>query len=240
MLPASANKPWIKCGMQSYVIGMCWVALFVCAVGCQKSTSGNDEEYLIRIGDRAVTMFDFNKALELSKTAYPHNDIQSREASRYIRIQLLNQLTEELVLLTRAAELNLHVSDAELEAAIAEIRKDYPEDAFEQTFLENAVSFDSWKKRLEIRLLMEKVVAKELESRVTITPEEVAEYYKENYQNGESAGEYGTDPEDINALIISSLRREKAEEIYKEWIKETQKLYKIEVNHELWDKVVDS
>lgn len=240
MLSVSAKKPWMRCGALSCLFWAFWVLLWCWIAGCQKSTPGNDEEYLIRLGGRTVTLFDFNKALELCKTAYPHNDIQSREAARAIRIQLLNQLTEELVLLTRAAELNLQISDAELETAIADIREDYPEDAFEQTFLENAVSFDSWKKRLKIRLLMEKVVAKELESKVSITPEEVAAYYKENYQDEAAAGEYTTETEDVNALIISNLRREKAEASYKEWIKEIQKQYKIEINQDLWDNVINS
>ena len=42
--------------------------------------------------------------------------------------------------------------------AAAEIKKDYPEDTFEKTLLEFAVSYESWETRLRNRLLMEKVV----------------------------------------------------------------------------------
>ena len=91
-------------------------------------------------------------------------------------------MIEEMILQKRAEELNIEISDAEVEKAIADIKRDYPEGVFEQTFLEHAVSYNSWKKGLKIRLLMKKVVAKELEEQITITPEDISKYYREHYK----------------------------------------------------------
>jgi hypothetical protein len=86
-------------------------------------------------------------------------------------------MTEELVIDRRAGELGIQLDDAELEAAIQEIKKDYPEDEFEQMLLESAIPFSLWKDRLRVRLLMEKVVDRELVQPVEITTQDIEDYY---------------------------------------------------------------
>jgi hypothetical protein len=69
------------------------------------------------------------------------------------------------------------LDDAELETAIQEIKADYPEDEFEQMLLESAIPFSLWKDRLRVRLLMEKVVDRELLQPVEITTQDIEDYY---------------------------------------------------------------
>ena len=93
------------------------------------------------------------------------------------------------------------------------IKKDYPEPVFNQTLLESAVSFNSWKNRLKIRLLMEKTAARELEGKIEITPDEILKCYEENQAQyvSESGNEQdqGEIKVDINEVIIKQLRRQK-------------------------------
>ena len=145
------------------------VATVLILLNCGDFNSKRDTEYLIRVGDHSVTAVDFNNALEFAKTAYPHNATQASAVNKSIRLRLFNQLIEELILLQKAGELKISVSDTEIEAAIAEIKSDYPDDTFEQTFLENAISYDIWKERITKRLIIEKVIALELEDKIAIT-----------------------------------------------------------------------
>lgn len=209
--------------------------------GCSNSGSGNDAVYLVRVGERAVTVVDFNKAFEIAKTAYPHNIIQNKEDYREAQIRLLNQMTEELILLERAMELNISVSDEEVEKSIAKIKEDYPDDqVFEQTLLEYAVSYKSWKKGLKTRLLMEKLVERELKDRIVITPDEIAKYYKGHYQGEQLTGGMSEGSKEIDAIIIQHLRRKKTEKAYKAWIEKLQKRYSIDINKKEWEKVLSS
>jgi hypothetical protein len=187
-----------------------------------------------------VTVLDFNTALEIAKTAHDHNIDLPSEDLRNAKLRLLNQLTVEMVLLERAEEIEVTVTDAELEKAVAEIKSDYPEGEFEETLLEFAVSYDSWKSRLRNRITMEKVIEKELKSRVTITAEEIAAFYKENYQGREAETESAQTSEDINESIVNQLRRKKTEETYESWIEELKGKYDIEINTQLWEKISGS
>ena len=161
--------------------------------GCADSGPEPSDEYLIRVGDSVMTVVDFNRVFELAKTAYPHNALKDPVILKTFQFRLLSQLTEEVMLLERAKEINITVSDAEVEKAISEIKKDYPEGVFEETLLEQAVSYPAWKKAMKIRLIKEKVVAKELEEHVIITAGDISNYIEN--QNKDDGLEDGLETE---------------------------------------------
>ena len=210
----------------------------IASFGCTRSEPEDQDEYLIRVGDNVVTVIDFNKAFEIAKTAYSHNMMQDPAAFKEAQLRLLNQMTEELILLERAKELNISVSEQEVDKTIAKIKSDYPDDVFEQVLLEYAVSYQSWKKGLHMRLLMEKLVERELKDQIVITAEDIEKYYEQNYKGDGLQTEFAEKSKDINEKIIKQLRRKKTEKAYKSWIDNIQKRYKIEINKEQWENIV--
>jgi FKBP-type peptidyl-prolyl cis-trans isomerase (trigger factor) len=205
--------------------------------GCMNSESNPDLEPLIRVGDRVLTVLDFNKAFEIAKTAYPHDFKDAPEYYRNARLRLLNQLVVEMIILERAEELGLSISREEINKAVKEIKSDYPEDTFEEAFLESAVSYESWEARLKNRLLMQKVIDNELKNQIVITPQDIANYYEKNYQATDTGAESIKPDKDINEKIIKHLRQQKAEQAYKTWIKELKRKYSIEINSANWEKI---
>ena len=96
---------------------------------------------------------------------------------------------------------------------------------------------DAWLNRLRTRLTMKKVIDEELKDRTSISPEDISEYYKKNYQGKELDSDATQSSEDMNEAIVKQLRREKAEQAYKTWIEELKAKYAIEINSEQWDKI---
>jgi len=209
-------------------------------LGCGEEGSGLGNEVLIRVGDRVVTVLDFNEAFEISQIESVHSASEQSEDLRKAQLRLLNELILETILLERAGEIGISVTDIELERAVAAIKSDYPPGEFEEALLEFAVSYETWESRLKTRLIMEKVTEKELENRITITPEDIAEYYKKNFQGKKGESESTSASGDINEKIVKQLRREKAEESYKTWIEELKTKYEIEINRRQWEKIVSS
>ncbi|MCJ7618586.1 MAG: SurA N-terminal domain-containing protein [Desulfobacterales bacterium] len=205
--------------------------------GCADPEAKHGDEYLIRVGERITTIDDFKRTFEIVKAAYPHNALKGSECLREARLSLLNQLVEQMIILERAIEQNIGISDSEVEEFIAGIRKDYPEGEFDKTLLEYAISYQSWKRALKKRLLIEKVIAEELEEKVIITPDNISEYYERNYERFFLNSGPKEDPANINEVIVKQLRREKFEEAYKVWIKKLKKNYKVEINRARWEEV---
>jgi hypothetical protein len=216
------------------------ISLLFLFSGCGEKGSGLGNEVLIRVGDRVVTVLDFNEAFEISKIAFVDSTSEQDEDLQEAQLRLLNELILEMILLERADEIGISVTDIELEKAVAAIKSDYPSGEFEETLLEFAVSYDTWESRLRTRLTMEKVIEKELENRITITPEDIAEYYKKNFQGKQDESDSAPAVGDINEIIVKQLRREKAEESYKTWIEVLKAKYEVKINGEQWEKIVGS
>ncbi|MFZ5571400.1 MAG: SurA N-terminal domain-containing protein [Thermodesulfobacteriota bacterium] len=224
--------------VSSVTLLIVWIALQGPAslTSCSKTPPQPKEKALLRVGNHVVTVLDFNQALELAKTAYPHNAMQNPKTAGDIKIRLLGQLTEELVLLAKAGEMNIRITDEELEKAVKEIRKDYPDKTFEDTFLENAVSYESWKEQLRRRLLMEKVVAVAYEAGIQVTAGEIAGYYKEHFR--EETAELFSE-QDVRDKIIREIRRQKAEAGYTEWVESIRNQYPVKLNQKLWQTIME-
>lgn len=217
------------------------ISLAACvAAGCGNPGTERVGEYLIRVGNRTLTVSDFNRAFEIARTAYPHNAVGASGVLTEARLRLLNQLAEELILMERAEEIGIVVSESEVEATVAKLKKDYPEGEFEQALLEYAVSYDAWKQGIRSRLIMEKVVARELGPRIEITPEDITKYYELHVQEQVDDEDSEDKTGEIDALIIKNLRREKLEEAYPPWIKELRRKYEVDINRDQWNSIIGS
>lgn len=213
-----------------------FILILAVFIGCADSETDFENEYIIRLGDRVVTVLDFNEAFEIAKTAYPHNIQADSEDLRKAKLRLLNQMIVETILLERADELGIQISEAAVQNAVDEIKSDYPEGVFEETLLEFAVSYKAWEDRLRIRLIMEKVVDQELKDQIVITPEEISRFYEDKYKE-HNLNPPEKDTKDINEAIIENLRRKKLEEAYQAWIKELKAKYTIDINKEQWKRI---
>lgn len=217
-----------------------WIGLVIGALavlGCGPSDSERTEAYLLRVGNRKITERDFLQAFELAKTAHPDSSDQSSSALQDARRKLLNEITTELIVLNRSEEVGVSVSEAELDSAIAVVRADYPPGVFEQTLSETAVPFEAWKQRMRSRLLLEKLAQAELNPRIGITPEEVADYYGQHYRGKAAAADSEEAFQKLKETIVADLRRKKLEDAFVDWINQLKEKYAVDVNSQLWEEL---
>ncbi len=234
-------KAMLMTKLLTQIIWLLGAVLFFGSIGgCTNSGSNPGNEPLIRVRDRVLTVLEFDKAFEITRSSYPQDFKEEPEDLKNAQLSLLNQLTVEMIILERAEDLGLSISNLEIDKAVSDIKSDYPEDTFEKTLLKSAVSFESWEARLKNRLLMQKVVDTELKDQIVITPEDIARYYEQNFKARAPEAESEDRSNDINELMIKYLRREKAEQAYKKWIIQLKGNYSIEINTVQWEKITGS
>jgi hypothetical protein len=223
-------------------LGVLFLLLAAASSACTDTAPVAEPPYLLRVGDDMVTVLEYERAFELAKIAYPHRILQDPEAERAIRLRVLREMTEELILRQRARELGLSVTTEELQEAEKKIRSDYPEGAFEETLLESAVSYGAWKEKLRSRLLIEKVIRQDLENGIQISAQDVAGYYETRQKTlGESAeNERRPFSREADERIVDDLRRKKAEAAYAGWIEDLREKYLIDINVSQWRRITES
>ena len=229
------------------LICILWVGYTV--VGCSDVEHKQKNEYFIKVGSRTITVADFNKAFEIAKNGYSQNRIQQPDIAREARLRLIQQMTEEMILLQRAEELGITITDSQVEKALSDIKKDYPDNVFQETLLEYAVPYQSFREGLKTRLIMEKVITKELGDKIVVTNDDISKYYEEHLKDDGAAPDEArvkdnntspdvkTESEDINNNIIKILRKEKMEKAYASWIEQLKKKYSVEINKEEFNKM---
>jgi parvulin-like peptidyl-prolyl isomerase len=205
------------------------------AAGCTNSGTPEEGGFLIRVGEKELMPAEFKRIFEINKTAYAHNDLRDPELLRDIKLRLLNQLLEEMILVEKAGEMGIRVSDAELDAAVADVLQDYPDGVFEDLLMEAAVSFEDWKERLRVRLVTRKVIQAVVAPGIVITPEDIESYYRANYQDRQDSD---VTDEALNATIVRQLKKAKQEAAYVEWMKVQRSQYPVEINTAQWERIM--
>lgn len=146
-----------------------------CRKNSQKESGLSGEEVVLRIGDRTITLReffeDFDRAkLERGITGDP-------QAANALKSTLVSETIKRELILRRAREKGITVAAEEVAAEIGRIRAHYPGDSFREMLAEQYVAYDEWIERQKVRLLVEKVIDQELESKIQVTDEEVKAYF---------------------------------------------------------------
>jgi peptidyl-prolyl cis-trans isomerase SurA len=96
------------------------------------------------------------------------------------KLNLLNDLIVQEILLAKAGQLKIEVSDTELDTAYAEARKNIAEDAFRQELTRRNLTAADMREGLRRELLSQKVIEREVQSKIALTDQEVTEFFNAN------------------------------------------------------------
>jgi peptidyl-prolyl cis-trans isomerase SurA len=132
------------------------------------------------------------------------NATPSEDEATMAKLSVLNDMIVQDILLTKARELKIEVPDSELDTAYAEARKDIPEEQFQQELSRRNLTAADMREGLKREMLAQKVLEREVTSKITITDQDVADFHKANI------GQFNR-PEDsyrIAQLVITPQREQ--------------------------------
>jgi len=221
--------------MMTVIIALALVA----GGGCQRESAVDDSAVLMTVGGRDVQQDEFHRAFRVFRAAYGAEADEAPAAQRAAIIRFIHQLADEMVLMAYARDRGVAVSEEDLNAAVEEVRQDYPEGLFEQMLLETAVNFADWKEALRTRLTIERLVQQELAAMVQITEADIAEYYREHADERplpSSAVE--EEAVQVDQMIIQQLRRQKTEEAYGPWLERIKAQYPVTIDQAVVNHII--
>ena len=219
---------------------MILMVFMLAGVSCGEPEKEKPEEFLLKSSRISVSESDFLDELDLKKSAYPYTLDKNPAEYNEIVIQLVNMLSEEILLLSAAADLGVTVTDMEVGAAEAEFKEDYPEHSFEAMLLENAIPYPLWKKRLKKNLIIDRLIDQEIRNKIEITSEELVEFYNKYLEETRVTKKSNKEPPKKmdETELIAVLRLQKTEKAYGDWIKTLESKYPIEINKETLKSVL--
>jgi peptidyl-prolyl cis-trans isomerase SurA len=110
----------------------------------------------------------------------PEGQAPSQEEALSLKLNVLDELINNEILIERAKKLNLEASDGEVEDKFTELKSPFTEDEFQRQLKERGVSVDDLKRDLRRQLSIQKLLNREVVAKILITDQDVAEFYNAN------------------------------------------------------------
>ena len=204
-----------------------------CLMCCGQAPETQTPEYILRTQVFSVSSDEFSEELDLKRAAYPYNIKDYPTEYNEMVIHLVKMLSEELVLLSAASEKGVRVTREEADAAEAEFKKDYPDDAFDEMLLKNAISYSFWRKRFEKNMIVSRLIDQELKDKVEVSFEEILGYYRTHKPGPRQAPDQKQPVKAAGSKedqLVASLRMQKTQTLYETWIQSLTDKYPVEID----------
>lgn len=107
----------------------------------------------------------------------------STEQVLSVKLNVLNELINNQILLVHASRAQIAVSAGEVDKRLAQLQGPYSKEEFQKKVSEQGLQWDELREEVRKNLSIEKLINKEITSRVTVTDADIANYYERNKSN---------------------------------------------------------
>jgi peptidyl-prolyl cis-trans isomerase SurA len=145
--------------------------------GCKPKTQPSPDVWAV-VNGQEIKRDDVDKYYRTRVN--PEGQEPSQEEALSLKLNVLEELINNEILLERAKKLNLEASDGEVEDKFTEMKSPYTEDEFQRQLKDRVVSVDDIKRDLRRQLSITKLLNREVVAKITITDQDVSEFYNTN------------------------------------------------------------
>ena len=110
----------------------------------------------------------------------PEGQEPSQEEALSLKLNVLDELIIQEILLERAKKLNLEASDGEVEDKFTERKTPYTEEEFQRQLKEQGMTVDDWKVDMRRQLSIQKLLNRDVVAKISITDQDEGDFYNAN------------------------------------------------------------
>ena len=159
--------------------------LFACVglglAGCNREpgnqTQAASADAWATVDGRSITRDQVEKTFLRSQD--PNSKLSPEEAMT-VKLSLLNEMILQDILLAKARELKIEVSDSELDAAFNERKKNLSDEQFQAELKKRNLNADDMREGLRREMIANKLIEQQVTSKVAVSDQEVTDFYNAN------------------------------------------------------------
>jgi len=142
--------------------------------GCQK---GPQQGVAATVNGHPIMQSEVDKLYAAQIANNPQQQAPSADQVDSVKLNVLRDLIDSQIIEQRAAKLNLTATNDEVDAKFNDMKAPYTEEQFQAKLKASNHTVDDVKHDLRRSLTVDKLINKEINSKVTVTDTEVADYY---------------------------------------------------------------
>jgi peptidyl-prolyl cis-trans isomerase SurA len=127
----------------------------------------------------------------------------SPEEAQFLKLNILDELIDNELLLEQAQKLGLAATDNEVEQKFSELRTPYSDQEFQKELDQRGITVEQLKNNLRERISIEKLINREITSKVAVSEQEITAAFNRNRADYDVA-----EPEYHLAQIVVTPRRD--------------------------------
>ena len=156
------------------VLAIAWMLIGLPA--CNRNSSSGD--VMASVNGRKIYRSEVDKYYANQTAGSDQTPVGEQAVS--LRLSILNELIETEILMQRAEKLGLLATDEEVDRKLNEIKSPYTAEEFNKRLQDKKITVDDFKRDLRRSLTRDKVLNKEITSRINITDQDVSGYYHDH------------------------------------------------------------
>jgi peptidyl-prolyl cis-trans isomerase SurA len=147
--------------------------------GCNR---GHSADVVATVNGHAIMRGEMDKAYDaqLGDAQQQQQQTPSPDQADSLRLNVLQTLINEEIVEQRAAKMNLTATNDEVDAKLKEMKAPYTDDQFDERLKANHTTLDDLKHNLRRTLTINKLLNKEINSKITVTDADVTNYYNQH------------------------------------------------------------
>ena len=153
---------------------------------------GELNRIVLRVNDEILTLHDYEKRKDADVTvilADPELSARDRqELLGQVGPRIMQDMFRELLLMSRAKQLRVFISDEEIDAAVQDLARNQGipnEAAFEQALAASNMTMEQLRDKMRREMTWSQVVSREVTSQIEVGEEELRAYYRNNEEQFE-------------------------------------------------------
>jgi peptidyl-prolyl cis-trans isomerase SurA len=155
---------------------LCLIMLMFVVSGCPRRDSSGDGA--ARVNGRKILRSEVDKYYK-NQTAGSPEQPQGEQATS-LQLSILKELIDNEIMMQRAEKLGLLATDEEVDSKINELKAPYTQEEFERRLKEKNLTLDDLKRDMRRNLTVDKVINKEIKSKITISDSDITNYYNQH------------------------------------------------------------
>jgi peptidyl-prolyl cis-trans isomerase SurA len=149
------------------------VSILAVSIGC--ASKPGSEEVAAVVGGRKIYRADIEKYYQNQTSGSDQQPVGEQATS--LRLSILRELIDNEILMRRAEKLGLLATDEDVERKLNEIRSPYTKEEFDARLKEKKITLEDFKRDLRRSLTVDKVINKEVTSKINVSDQDIANYY---------------------------------------------------------------
>jgi peptidyl-prolyl cis-trans isomerase SurA len=136
-----------------------------------------------KVGGDVMATVDGRKIFRTDVDKYYENQIASAQQSPIgeqataLRLNILRQMIDDEILMRRAEKLGLLATDDQVDSKFNEIKAPFTQEEFDKRMQDRKITVADFKREIRRSLTVEKVMNKEVSSKINITDQDINDYY---------------------------------------------------------------